>query len=164
MNTFTIAFFGHRTVENPREIEKQLEQIIGKLLREQEYVEFLVGRNGEFDQLVASSVRRAKQQIRSDNSSLTLILPYPTAEYQNNLASFEAYYDEIEICEESAKSHFKRAIQTRNQSMIRRADLVVAWVEHSSGGAYTAMRYAEKCQKNILNPASLPTKPSDTPE
>ena len=164
MNTFTVAFFGHRTVENPREIENQLEQIIGQLLRGQEYVEFLVGRNGEFDQLAASSVRRAKQQIRSDNSALTLILPYPTAEYQNNLASFEAYYDEIEICEESTKSHFKRAIQTRNQSMIRRADLVVAWVEHPSGGAYTAMRYAKKCQKNILNLASPPTKPSDAHE
>ena len=45
-----------------------------------EYIEFLVGRDGEFDQLVSSTIRRCKRTIRDDNSSLVLVLPYMTAE------------------------------------------------------------------------------------
>ena len=118
-------------------------------------MEFLVGRNGEFDQLVSSSVRIAKREMWDDNSSLTLVLPYPTAEYMKNQESFDAYYDTIELCEDFDKTHFKGAIQKRNQRMIDRADLVVIYVNHLSGGAYQAMQYAEKKGKQILNLAEI---------
>ena len=48
-----------------------------------------------------------------------------TAEYLKNEQSFHEYYDEIEICAESAEKHFKSAHQTRNRSMVDRSDLVV---------------------------------------
>ena len=41
-----------------------------------DYVEFLGGRNGKFNQIVSSPVRVVKRKIRDDNSSLTLVLPY----------------------------------------------------------------------------------------
>ena len=55
---YTVAFFGHQYIDNPRKIEKQLEELIVRLLAENEYVDFIVGRNGEFDQCVCSTVRR----------------------------------------------------------------------------------------------------------
>ena len=58
--------------------------IVLHLLESKEYVEFLVGRNGVFDQLVSSTVRRVKRNFRDDNSALVLVLPYLTAEYENN--------------------------------------------------------------------------------
>ena len=75
MNQYTVSFFGHRVIEDPLLIEQRLEQLIRKLLKEKEYVEFLVGRNGDFDQLVSSVVRRAKREYRADNSSLVLVFP-----------------------------------------------------------------------------------------
>lgn len=42
-------------------------------------------------------------------SILVLVLPYLKAEYLNNVEYFEEYYDEIEICQVSAKAHFKGA-------------------------------------------------------
>ena len=155
MEIFTVAFFGHRYVDDMNRVERRLQEFIRDLLGRKEYVEFLVGRNGEFDLLVSSSVRIAKREIRDDNSSLTLVLPYPTAEYLSNQESFEAYYDAIELCEESNKTHFKGAIQKRNQCMIDRADLIVVYVNHSSGGAYQAMRYAKRKGKRILNLAEV---------
>ena len=68
MNLFAVSFFGHRQVDDPFLIERQLESIIRELLLTKEYVEFLVGRDGEFDQLVSSTVRRCKRTIRDDNS------------------------------------------------------------------------------------------------
>ena len=75
------------------------------LLLEKEYVEFLVGRNGDFDQIVSSAVKRQQRRVRDDNSALILVLPYPTAELRDNLENFEAYYDEIELCSAAAGSH-----------------------------------------------------------
>ena len=144
MNLFAVSFFGHREVDDPFVIEQQLEAIIRELLHTKEYVEFLVGRDGEFDQLVSSTGRRCKRTIRDDNSSLVLVLPYMTAEYRNNEQSFHEYYDEIEICVESAEKHFKSAHQVRNRSLVDRSDLVIFCVEHDSGGAYQTMRYAKK--------------------
>ena len=88
MDTYTVCFFGHREIDNPLEVEEQLYDIVLHLLESKEYVEFLVGRNGEFDQLVSSTVRRVKRNYRDDNSALMLVLPYLTAEYENNHQSF----------------------------------------------------------------------------
>ena len=151
MNLYAVSFFGHRQIDNVFVIEQRLEMMIRKLLVSKEYVEFLVGRDGEFDQLVASTVRRCKRAIRDDNSALILVLPYATAEYRNNEQSFHEYYDEIEICAEAAEKHFKSAHQTRNRSMVDRSDLVVFCVEHNSGGAYQTMQYAKKANANIIN-------------
>lgn len=151
MNLYTVSFFGHRQIDNVFVIEQRLETMIRELLTTKEYVEFLIGRDGEFDQLVASTVRRCKRIIRDDNSALILILPYPTSEYQNNKQSFHEYYDEIEICTESAQRHFKSAHQIRNRSMVDRSDLVIFYVEHNSGGAYQTMQYAKKANANIIN-------------
>lgn len=125
MKVYTVSFFGHREINNVLALEKRLEYMIKELLTSKEYVECLIGRDGEFDQLVASTIHRCKQSIRDDNSALVLILPYPTAEYLNNVQSFHAYYDEIEICAESAGKHFKSAHQIRNRSMVDRSDFVV---------------------------------------
>ena len=75
-----------------------MEALVHALLLEKEYVEFLVGRDGDFDQIVSSAVKRQQRLVRDDNSSLIWILPYPTAELRNNMENFETYYDEIEIC------------------------------------------------------------------
>lgn len=97
MEIYTVSFFGHRQLDDFMGAERRLEKLIRELLAEREYVEFLVGRNGDFDQLAASTVLRLKRTVRDDNSSLVLVLPYLTAEYVNNRDSFESYYDEIEV-------------------------------------------------------------------
>ena len=56
LTIFTVSFFGHRQIDDPFTIEDKLERLIRELLTTKEYVEFLIGRDGEFDQLVASTV------------------------------------------------------------------------------------------------------------
>lgn len=151
MRTFTVAFFGHRVIKTPIIMEKQLEKIIIRLLQENEYVTFLVGRDGEFDQLVSSVIRRCKRSVRRDNSAHVWVLPYQTAELRDSEDYFRAYYDEIEICEASVETHFKNAYQTRNRSMIDRSDLVVFCIQHQNGGAWQTMKYAKKQGKLLIN-------------
>ena len=82
---------------------------------------------------------------------LVLVLPYMRAEYRNNEKSYLDYYDEVEICEESAKAHYKSAIQVRNRNMVDRSDLVVCCIQHKSGGAYKTVRYARREGKVVVN-------------
>ena len=135
---FTVSFFGHRQINEPMIIEKALEKQILDLLHSHEYVEFLVGRDGEFDQLVSSTVLRCKRSFRDDNSALVLVLPYLKSEYRDN----------DESCNASANAHYKSAFQIRNRHMIDRSHLVIFCVEHKSGGAYQSLLYAQK--NNVL--------------
>lgn len=153
MEVYTVSFFGHRQLEHSIEAERRLEMLIRKLLAEREYVEFLVGRNGAFDQLVAATVLRLKRTVRDDNSALVLVLPYLTAEYLSNQDSIESCYDEIEVSWAAADGHFKSAIQTRNREMVDRSDMVICWIERDRGGAYQTMRYARKQGKKTVNMA-----------
>ena len=151
LNTITVSFFGHRMIVNALEIENRLDQLIRTLVREHEYVEFLVGRDGEFDQLVSSAIRRCKREYRSDNSAHIWVLPYLTAEYRDNEESFRDYYDEIEVCETAAVGHYKNAHQTRNRAMVDRSNLVVFCIQHASGGAWQTMKYTKKQGKPCIN-------------
>lgn len=149
MEIYTVSFFGHRYIDNFYTVEQKVEEIIRKLIQEHEYVDFLVGRDGDFDQIVSSTIKRIKRDVCDCNSSLIWVMPYPKAEYSNNKENFEEYYDEIEVCYESCKAHPKSAIQIRNKYMVNRSDLVIFYVETTSGGAYQTMKYAERNGKKI---------------
>lgn len=151
LELFTVAFFGHRYIDNPLKVEDLLEEQIRKLINEKEYVDFLVGRNGEFDQCVSSTVLRVRMNVGDDNNSLVLVLPYPTAEYINNQNYFEDYYSDIEISYVASKAHPKSAIQIRNREMVDRADLVICYIEHNEGGAYKTVKYASEQNKPVIN-------------
>lgn len=153
MNVYTVSFFGHREVSQPFLVEERLETIIEDIINNKEYAEFPVGRDGEFDQIVSSVIRRTAKKCAFGNTALVLVLPCMRAEYRDNEQSFHDYYDEVEVCTESSTAHFKAAIQIRNRSMIDRSDLVVCCIERKSGGAYKTIQYAKKNNKKILNVA-----------
>lgn len=148
----TVSFFGHRFIDDSQTVEQKLYELLRIIIsRGDREVEFLVGRNGDFDLVAASVVRRLKKELNVENVFLTLVLPYETAELRNNAEAFENYYDSIEISEASADKNFKYAITARNRDMIDRSGTVVVYVKNQSGGAYQSLRYAEKNEKKIVN-------------
>ena len=151
LEIYTVTFFGHRQIDNIIKVETLLEKQIRKLIDEKEYVDFLVGRNGDFDQCVSSSVLRVRKNHRDDNSALILILPYTTAEYMNNKESFHTYYTDVEISRDASGAPPKTAIQIRNREMIDRADLIICYIEHEKGGAWQSVHYAMRQGKKIIN-------------
>ena len=151
LNIFTVAFFGHRYVDNIIKIEDLLEKQIRKVIDENEYVDFLVGRNGDFDQCVSSSVLHVRKNHRNYNSALVLVLLYPTAEYLNNENFFYDYYTDVEISHAASVAHPKSAIQIRNREMVDRADLIICYIGHQKGSAWQTVDYAMKQGKAVIN-------------
>ena len=154
MDIYTVSLFGHRSLLNPLSAEERLKREVYKLLKNHKYVNFLMGRTGEFDLMAALTVRRVMKSYRHFNCSLILVLPYENKSVEQNRNSFLNLYDEIDICPQSADVYYKSAFQVRNQNMIDRSDLVLCCIEHESGGAYQAVRYARQQKCRIINLAN----------
>lgn len=147
MCDFKISLFGHREINDLRDLENKLIPIIKELIRKKAFVSFLIGRNGEFDEYTASLIKRIQRQEGKETSEMSLVIPYKLA----NLEYYEKYYDNIIIPEKLYGAHPKSAIELRNRWMVEVSDLVIVYVENENGGAYKAMKYAEKLNKNIIN-------------
>ena len=125
--------------------------MIKELIQTKPYVSFLIGRNGEFDEDAASVIKHAQKELGKENNDITLVLPYAVA----RLAYYEKYYDNIVIPERLYGVHPKSAITLKNRWMVDMSDLVIAYVERTNGGAYEALKYAEKRNKKIINIATV---------
>ncbi len=151
MDIYRVALFGHRDFCATREIENKLYNILSDLMQTKSYLEIYIGRNGEFDLFAASIVKRIKKELDNSSCSMTLVLPYKI----KDIEYFEKYYDDVIIYESEGKLHPKESIIRRNRWMIENCDLLVCFVEHNSGGAYKAMKYANKQGIKTLNLFSL---------
>lgn len=138
MDIYRVSFIGHREVDDFFFVEEQVYFVVRELIDTKEYVEFYVGRNGEFDILVASVIKRVKKDIGEHNSSLILVIPYPVSEME----AYEKYYDEVEYPRELHKVHYKSAITKRNEWLVEHSDLLVAYVVRNDGGAAQCLKKA----------------------
>ena len=144
---YRVAFFGHRRIYNIREIEEKLVPILSELILTKEYVEFYIGRNGDFDEFVASVIKRVQKQLDRGNNVMILTLPYTV----KDIEYYADYYDEIVISDAIGRAHPKAAITLRNRWMAEICDLIICYIEREEGGAYAAVKYAWKKDKKILN-------------
>ena len=151
MEMYTVSFFGHRVIYDLNKVQNELENIISKIVSEHEYVQFLVGHDGDFDIIAASAVRQVKKNLIIDNVDLNLVLPYMRAEISDNMEYMLDYYNNIQVDDDALKSHFKAAIKIRNQNMVKQSQLVICYVETKKGGAYTAMKYAQNQGCKVIN-------------
>lgn len=152
---YTVALFGHRQLANALQLEQRLEGIVRDLLRAHAQISFLLGRNGEFDLLAASVIRRVRRDFGERSAHLTLLLPYLTSEYRDNEAEFHRYYDEVAIFPAPPGTPAKARIPLRNRAMVDQADAVICGLEHPGGGAYDAALYAQAHRRPLLHAGSL---------
>ncbi len=134
-----VTFCGHREVNEPETVKVWLEEVVDSLIHEGAET-FYLGGYGQFDALAAAVVRDKKErypQIRS-----VLVLPYLDRNYDAS-AYDETLYPPLENVPR------RYAISRRNEYMVDNADVVVAYVAYSFGGAYKTLRYAEKKNKPI---------------
>ena len=147
MNVFTVSLFGHREMDDLRQLDDQLSPIIKEIIRIKPYVTLLIGRNGDFDIYAATVVKRVQKAMGKENNELICVLPYS----QKDIEYYEKYYDSVIIPECIGRTHPKGAITKRNRWMVEQADLFLCYIERKNGGAYTALQYAKKLKKSIIN-------------
>ena len=143
-----VTFCGHsnfiKTAEQEEKILAFLEENVGL-----EPALMLLGGYGAFDSFAYECCKKYK--IAHPNISLAFVTPYLTEEYQHNqLKDIEKLYDTI-ICPDIEDKPPRFAISYRNKYMVEKSDIVIAYVSHAWGGAYTTYSHAKRKGKKIFN-------------
>ena len=147
MKIYRIAFIGHNQIDDKCSLRTSLDALIKEKITSKEHVEFYVGNNGDFNDLVSVSVRMVQQKVGNQNSSLMAVMPYHT----EHDFFFERLCEGV-LFPVRLNTDPEVAIAQRNRWMIDHTDLLVAYVEpNRDDDAATALKYAQKEGVEIIN-------------
>ena len=134
------CFAGHANICNQDKIKEKLKKEIINLIENYGVTEFYNGGKGDFDWLCAQCVDKLRNDYPFIKSYLILAyMPKEMDKNENDLALFDStLYPSIE------KTPRRFAIVKQNEWMINNADFLIAYVDHSWGGAYKTFEYAKR--------------------
>ena len=135
-----VTFCGHSQVARTEEVQSWLRDVL-ELLTGEGADRFYLGGYGEFDRLAARLLREAKKS--RPQLETTLVLPYLDSTLDRS-----GYDNTLYPPLENVPRRF--AIAKRNQWMMGQADVVVAYVVHSWGGAAQTLRCAQRQKKRVI--------------
>lgn len=142
-----VTFCGHRDFVETAEAENQLTMFLEKYARENVRLVCYNGGYGNFDYFAAKCVQRMQEQY--SNIRNCLVLPYIDQPFLDRIAVFTNRFDET-IYPPLESVPRKYAIIRRNEWMVDSADVVIACVKYSWGGAARTLEYARRKRKNII--------------
>lgn len=134
------AFFGHR--DAPSELRDTLRETVVKLVEERDVTEFYMGNNGNFDRMALSVLKELSEMYPQIN--YYVVYAYIPQKDGENF-THTLYPEGIETVPR------RFAIDHRNRWMVGQADIVVAYVRHSYGGAAKFVDMAERRGKDIID-------------
>ena len=146
-----VAFCGHSQYVRCNEDEKMILDFLEKRIGDCD-CEFFLGEYGDFDHFAYECAK--KYQRTHPNAKLVKITPYIPARlkhdsiYQDNNRFDMILYPDLE----TVPPRF--AIVHRNRWIVKQADMIISYITHRYGGAYTMYRYAKGMKKEIFNIAT----------
>lgn len=145
-----VAFFGHSSLYITDELCNDIYGTIKKIIHHGEKLSFYCGGYGDFDNLCARICRSIKKG--NPLCEVVFITPYITETQQRKIKELmdKKLYDSVIYPPlETVPPRF--AISKRNEWIIQQADLIIAYVKYTYGGAYKALQYAQRKKKLIIN-------------
>lgn len=157
----TVAFAGHARIPFCNSVKEAVKAQLRTVLQNAEPLTCYLGGYGDFDMLCACACRELKEE--SLDVETVYVTPYMSLSEQLKIKDLRArgLYDTF-LYPPLESTPPKFAIAKRNEWMMKQADLVIVYVCHSHGGAYTALRVAERKKKPIINIYEL-LRPNGTP-
>ena len=142
-----ITFCGHSDFLFNDDIKEQLKNILKNEIIKNPTCKFYLGGYGDFDGLCLRTLKYLKADF--PEIELIFITPYLDKNY-SKLEFAKYHYDDIVFPPlESVPRKF--AILKRNEWMVEEADLVIAYVKYSWGGAAKTLEYAKRKKVPIIN-------------
>ena len=142
-----ITFCGHSNCLFSDEEKEKLKQLLIKEIRKNPTCKFYLGGYGDFDSLCLRTLRELKTDFH--DIELLFITPYIDKNY-SKLEFAKYHYDDV-IFPPLESVPRKFAILKRNEWMVDSADLVIAYVKYSWGGAAKTLEYAKRKKVPIIN-------------
>lgn len=154
MKPYIVAFIGNREVFESNAV---LETLIAKL--EKLFIEdnsllkvrpvFYCGGYGQFSQIASEAIDILRKRHPKFKSEKLFVTPYIVPSYQKTLDYMKAFYDGI-IYPPLEKVPLRYAISRRNQWMIDKCDLLIAYMKDTCGNTRKCVNYAYRKKKFVL--------------
>ena len=145
-----ICFVGHSYVSGVDKIETIVREEIRKNISGLKEIVFYLGFHGSYDYICA----RICQDLKKERPDIQLIYvtPYLTLNEQEKIKDLQ----KSGLCDTSVYPPIentppKFAISKRNEWMIANSELIIAFVSHRYGGAYSSLQFAKRKKKKIIN-------------
>ena len=142
-----ITFCGHSNCLFNNDVKEQLKTILRNEIIKNPTCRFYLGGYGDFDGLCLRTLKELKNDF--PEIELIFITPYLDKSY-SKLEFAKYHYDDV-IFPPLESVPRKFAILKRNEWMVEEADLVIAYVIYSWGGAAKTLEYAKRKKKTIIN-------------
>ena len=147
----TITFCGHSNFSFDNTIKQKLKKLLLQEIRKNPACKFYLGGYGDFDSLCLNILKEIKADFPT--IELLFITPYLNDNY-SKLETAKLYYDGI-IYPPLENVPRRFCILKRNEWMVDEADLVIAFVKYSWGGAAKTLEYAKRKKVEFFNLAEL---------
>ena len=138
------AIFGHGEYLYEREKDK-IEKGLIELIERCAVAEFYLGMRGKFDVLCVEILRELKK--KHPQIHCTRVWAYIPQNGQGENGCFDS---SVYLLEKRVPPAY--AIIETNKCMVQKADYIFSGVVHAWGGAWTAVEYAKKQGKKIIEP------------
>lgn len=141
MKTKICCFAGHANIPDKENVKSKLKKEIINLIENEGVTTFYSGGKGDFDWLCAHVVDNLRKDYPFIKSFL--ILAYmPKEKDEDNEELLKLFDDTIYPNLETVPQRF--AIIKRNEWMIDNSNFLIAYIEHSWGGALKTLEYAKR--------------------
>lgn len=138
------TFFGHR--DCPESVKLRLREVLSALIESRSADTFYVGDSGAFDSLVRAVLRELSREY--PHIRYAVVLAYMPKKREDSVFSDFA---ETLLPEGIEFSPPRFAISRRNEWMLKNADIVVAYITHTWGGAAQFAEIAKRRNKTVIN-------------
>ena len=144
-----ITFVGHSFISSSDKVKELVKEQIRNIIFEN-HTTFYLGGYGAFDEICALACRELKKEY--SNIETVYVTPYINDSQQSKIKAMQ----NCGLCDTSLYPPLENvpprfAISRRNEWMITNADLIIAYVNQNSGGAYKSLQIAKRKKKKILN-------------
>lgn len=149
-----ITFAGHAFISSNNRIKEIVKEQIKNHVDSSGHITCYLGGYGNFDEICACACRELKQE--KHGIEVVYVSPYFSLQEQAKIKEMErgGLYDSS-IYPPLEKTPPRFAISKRNEWMMTNADLIIAYVNHSYGGAYKSLQVAKRKNKKIINICDL---------
>ena len=146
----TITFAGHSFIFSNNKVKEMVKEQIRNNIIDVKLVTCYLGGYGDFDEICARACRELKQEY--DDIEVVYVTPYISLSEQAKIKEMQSYG----LCDTSIYPPIENvplrfAISKKNEWMMTNADLIIAYVNRSYGGAYKSLQVAKRKKKKIIN-------------
>ena len=155
-----IAFAGHSVVPSTEKVRQTVEEKIRSSMIGGQAVTCYLGGYGSFDEICARACKELKKEFTGIET--VYVTPYIGPSAEARIAEMQncGLYDAV-VYPPIENVPLRFAISKRNEWMMANADLIIAYVSHSYGGAYKSLQAAKRKKKKIINIADFVDRESE---